>query len=56
MSPIEDAESKESLLNFDKGEVINAEALHVKFKIMKQAVGLSLQVNLECTEKRLASL
>ena len=56
MSPIEGAESKDSLLDFDKSELINAEALQVKFKIMKQAVASSPRVNLECMGKRLASL
>ena len=56
MSPIGGAESKGSILNLDKGEKINTEALQVKFKIMKQAVASSPKVNLECIGKRLASL
>ena len=53
---IEGTESKGSILDFDNGEVINAEALQVKFKVRKQAVASSLKVNLECMRKKLASL
>ena len=56
MSPIVGAEYKDSVLNLDKCELMNAEALQVKFKIMKQAVASNVKVNLECMGKRLASL
>ena len=56
VSPIRGAEFKGSILNLDKGEKINTEALQVKFEIMKQAVASSLRVNLEFMGKRLASL
>ena len=55
-SLIEGAKSKDSLLNLDKGEVIQVEALQVKYEIMRQAVASSPTVNLECMGKRLASL
>ena len=55
-SLIEGAKSKDSLLDSDKGEVIQAEALQVKYVIMRQAVTSSPKVNLECMGKRLASL
>ena len=54
--PIEGAKSKDSLLDLDKGEAIQAEVLQVKYEIMKQAVASSPKVNLECMGKRLASL
>ena len=56
VSPIEGAKSKDSLLNLDKGEAIQAEVLQVKYEFMKQAVALSPKVNLECMGNRLASL
>ena len=56
MSPVAGAESEGSILNLDKGEKINVEALQVKFEIMKEAVASSLRVNLECMGKMLASL
>ena len=55
VSPTGGGESKGSILNLDKGEKINTEALQVKFEIMKQAVASSLKVNLECMGKKLAS-
>ena len=55
-SPVEGAKSKDSLLNSDKGEAIQAEALQIKYEIMRQAVASSPKVNLECMGKRLASL
>ena len=55
-SLIEGAKSRDSLLNLDKGEAIQAEALQVKYEIMRQAVASSPKVNLECMGKRLASL
>ena len=55
-SPIGGAKSKDSFFNSDKGKAIQAEALQVKYKIMKQAVASSPKVNLECMGKRLASL
>ena len=55
-SPIDSAKSKDSLLSSDKGEAIQAEALQVKYEIMRQAVASSPKVNLECMGKRLASL
>ena len=56
VSLIEGAESKNSLLDLGKGKKINAKALQVKFKIMKQAVASSPKINLKCMRKRLASL
>ena len=53
-SSIEGAKSKDSLLN--TGEAIQAEALQVKYDIMRQAVVSSPKVNLEYMGKRLASL
>ena len=47
-SPIEEAKSKDSSLNSDKGKAIQAEALQVKYEIMRQAVAPSPKVNLEC--------
>ena len=55
-SLIEGAKSKDSLLNSDKGEAIQAKALQVKYEIMRQVVASSPKVNLECMGKRLASL
>ena len=49
-------ESEGSIPNVDCGTKIEAEALQVKFEIMKQAVGSSWKVNLECMGKKLASL
>ena len=45
------AESKVSIPNGDSGEKIDAEALWVKFKIMKQVVPSSPRINLECMGK-----
>ena len=55
-SLIEGAKSKDSLLNSDKGEAVQAEALQIKYEIMRQAVASSPKMNLECMGKRLASL
>ena len=55
-SPIEGAKSKDSLLGSDKSKAIQAEALQVKYEIMRQAVASTPKVNLECMEKSLASL
>ena len=51
-SPIEGAKSKDSLLDSDKGEAIQAEALQIKYEIERQAVASSPNVNLECMGKR----
>ena len=51
MSLIEGAKSKDSLLDLDRGEAIQAELLHMKYEIMKQAVASSPKVNLECMGK-----
>ena len=50
------AESEGSIPNVDSGEKIEAEALQVKFEIMKQAVASILRVNLQCMGRKLASL
>ena len=55
-SLIEGAKSKDSLLNSDKGRAIQAEALQVKYEIMRQTVALSSNVNLKCMRKRLTLL
>ena len=48
--------SKGSTLNLDLGKNIQAEALQVKFSIMKQAVASNPKVNLECMGRKMASL
>ena len=56
VSPIDGAKSKDSLLDLDKGEAIQAEVLQVKYEIMEQAMVSSPKMNLECMGKKLASL
>ena len=55
-SLIEGAESKGSIPNLEKGESIKAEALQVKFSIMKQAVASNPKVNFKCMGRNMASL
>ena len=55
-SPIGGAESEGSIPNVDSGKKIDAEALQVKFKIMKQAVASSPRDQPGMHGEKLASL
>ena len=50
------AESEGSIPNIDSDERIEAEALQMKFKIMRQAVASSPKISLECTGRKMVSL
>ena len=55
-SLIEDVVSEGSIPNINKGKKIEAEALQVKFKIMKQVVASSPKINLKCMGRKMALL